>query len=82
MKYLFSLTAIVACLVVLQRTFVSAETFTEGVRVSPDTVTLKRGQYVWEPERAPEGTTSDRRQHYGASGVCLSERYPHRTIER
>lgn len=55
MKYLFSLTAIVAGLVVLQRTFVSAETFTEGVRVSPDTVTLKPGQYVWEPERAPEG---------------------------
>ena len=33
----------------------SAETFTEGVRVSPETVTLKPGQYVWEPERAPEG---------------------------
>ena len=31
------------------------ETFTEGVRVSPETVTLKPGQYVWEPERAPEG---------------------------
>src|SRR5262245_66505654 len=55
MKYLFSLTAIVAGLVALQRTFISAETFTEGVRVSPDTVTLKPGQYVWEPERAPEG---------------------------
>lgn len=55
MKYFFSLTAIVAGLVVLQRTFISAETFTEGVRVSPDTVTLKPGQYVWEPERAPEG---------------------------
>ena len=55
MKYLFSLTAIVAGLVVLQRILVSAETFTEGVRVSPDTVTLKPGQYVWEPERAPEG---------------------------
>jgi hypothetical protein len=35
--------------------FVSAETFTEGVRVSPETVTLKPGEYVWEPERAPEG---------------------------
>jgi L,D-transpeptidase catalytic domain len=33
----------------------SAETFTEGVRVSPETVTLKPGEYVWEPERAPEG---------------------------
>src|SRR5262245_6559741 len=55
MKYLFSLTAIVAGLVALQRTFISAETFTDGVRVSPDTVTLKPGEYVWEPERAPEG---------------------------
>ena len=55
MKYLFSLTAIVAGLVVLQQTFISAETFTVGVRVSPDTVSLKPGQYVWEPERAPEG---------------------------
>jgi L,D-transpeptidase catalytic domain len=55
MKFLFSLTAIVAGLVVLERAFISAETFTEGVRVSPDTVTLKPGQYVWEPERAPEG---------------------------
>src|SRR5438067_5495880 len=33
----------------------SAETFTEGVRVSPETVNLKIGEYVWEPERAPEG---------------------------
>jgi L,D-transpeptidase catalytic domain len=55
MKSLFSLLAIVAALFALERTFIGAETFTEGVRVSPDTVTLKRGQYVWEPERAPEG---------------------------
>ena len=55
MKYLFSVTAIVASLVVLERAFVFAETFTEGVRVSPETLTLKPGQYVWEPERAPEG---------------------------
>jgi L,D-transpeptidase catalytic domain len=39
----------------LGQSVVSAETFTEGVRVSPDTVTLKPGEYVWEPERAPEG---------------------------
>ena len=32
-----------------------AEKFTEGVRVSPETGTLKPGEYVWEPERAPEG---------------------------
>jgi hypothetical protein len=55
MKSLFSLMAIVAGLVVLDRALISAETFTEGVRVSPETVTLKPGQYVWEPERAPEG---------------------------
>src|SRR5512141_2137367 len=55
MKSLFSLMAIVAALFVLERCFISAETFTEGVRVSPETVTLKPGQYVWEPERAPEG---------------------------
>jgi hypothetical protein len=34
---------------------VSAEIFTEGVRVSPETGKLKTGEYVWEPERAPEG---------------------------
>jgi hypothetical protein len=55
MKFLFSVTAIVAGLVVLECAFISAESFTEGVRVSPETVTLKPGQYVWEPERAPEG---------------------------
>ena len=55
MKSLLSFLAIVAALFVFERAFISAETFTEGVRVSPDTVTLKPGQYVWEPERAPEG---------------------------
>jgi hypothetical protein len=39
----------------LERALILAETFTEGVRVSPETVTLKTGEYVWEPERAPEG---------------------------
>ena len=34
---------------------VSAEIFTEGVRVPPETGKLKTGEYVWEPERAPEG---------------------------
>src|SRR5262245_2738347 len=55
MKSSFSLPAVIASLMVLEQAFVSAETFTEGVRVSSDTVTLKPGQYVWEPERAPEG---------------------------
>ena len=44
-----------AGLVSLEYLLLSAETFTEGVRVSPDTNTLKPGEYVWEPERAPEG---------------------------
>ena len=44
-----------AALLVLELFAVSAETFTEGVRVSPDTLKLKTGEYVWEPERAPEG---------------------------
>jgi L,D-transpeptidase catalytic domain len=56
MKFFFSsFLAVVIALFVLERSFISAETFTEGVRVSPDTETLKPGQYVWEPERAPEG---------------------------
>ena len=55
MKFLFSLMAIVAGLVVLDPGLICAESFTEGVRVSPETATVKPGQYVWEPERAPEG---------------------------
>src|SRR5258705_5960062 len=47
--------AFAAALLVLMPFPVSAETFTDGVRVYPETVTLKPGQYVWEPERAPEG---------------------------
>jgi hypothetical protein len=56
MKALFSgLAALAVGLVCLEQFVVSAEIFTEGVRVSPDTVKLKPGEYVWEPERAPEG---------------------------
>jgi hypothetical protein len=44
-----------AALLVLGLFTLSAEKFTEGVRVSPETGTLKPGEYVWEPERAPEG---------------------------
>src|SRR6266403_5080196 len=47
--------AILTGLLVLAWSFMLAETFTEGIRVSPETVSLKPGQYVWEPERAPEG---------------------------
>jgi L,D-transpeptidase-like protein len=55
MKSLSSLIVITVGLFILEWLFIGAETFTEGVRVSPDTVTLKPGEYVWEPERAPEG---------------------------
>ena len=34
---------------------VFAETFTEGKQVPPTTAKLKPGDFVWEPERAPEG---------------------------
>ena len=54
MKFLL-LIAFASGLLVLERALILAETFTEGVRVSPETVTLKPGEYVWEPERAPEG---------------------------
>jgi hypothetical protein len=56
MKSLFSSFILLAAgLLVLERALILAETFTQGVRVSPETVTLKPGEYVWEPERAPEG---------------------------
>src|SRR5213083_1996025 len=56
MKASFSLfIALVTNLLIFEHSIVSAEIFTEGVEVSPETVTLKPGEYVWEPERAPEG---------------------------
>jgi hypothetical protein len=56
MKSLFSsFLAVATSSLIFGRSIVSAEIFTEGVQVSPETVTLKPGQYVWEPERAPEG---------------------------
>jgi hypothetical protein len=56
MKLCFSLLIAFAIgLLALGQPIIFAETFTEGVRVSPETVTLKPGEYVWEPERAPEG---------------------------
>ena len=56
MKSLFSsFNVLAAGMLVLEQPFIFAETFTEGVRVSPETVTLKPGEYVWEPERAPDG---------------------------
>jgi hypothetical protein len=54
-RFLLSSIAGVIGLVILKPCFISAESFTEGVQVSPETLTLKPGEYVWEPERAPEG---------------------------
>ena len=56
MKSSFSSFLILAAALLVSGLFtLSAEKFTEGVRVSPETGTLKPGEYVWEPERAPEG---------------------------
>src|SRR5437870_4017771 len=56
MKASFSLfIALITNLLIFGHSIVSAEIFTEGVQVSPETATLKPGEYVWEPERAPEG---------------------------
>jgi hypothetical protein len=56
MKSSFSSFLILAAALLVAGLFtLSAEKFTEGVRVSPETGTLKPGEYVWEPERAPEG---------------------------
>jgi hypothetical protein len=56
MKSFFSSSIVIlAGSLVLVWSFVLAETFTEGIRVSAETVSMKPGQYVWEPERAPEG---------------------------
>jgi len=51
----FSFFILATTSLVLELFTLSAETFTEGVRVSPETVKLKTGEYVWEPERAPDG---------------------------
>src|SRR5262245_49450645 len=78
MKSLFSLLAVTVAFFVLDWSFISAEHFTEGVRVSPDTVTLKPGEYVWEPERAPEGpllivaSITEQVAYVYRNGVCIA----------
>ncbi len=79
MRRLFSsLVAIVTALFILERCFIFAESFTEGVRVSPDTVTLKSGEYVWEPERAPEGpllivaSITEQVAYVYRNGICIA----------
>src|SRR6266508_6141369 len=79
MKSLFpSSIAILTGLFVLAWSFMLAETFTEGVRVSPETLTLKPGQYVWEPERAPEGpllivaSITEQVAYVYRNGICIA----------
>src|SRR5216117_3588198 len=79
MKALFpKLVTLTAALVSLECLALSAETFTEGVRVSPDTVTLKPGEYVWEPERAPEGpllivaSIPEQVAYVYRNGICIA----------
>jgi L,D-transpeptidase catalytic domain len=74
----FGLASLAIGLVSLAALLVSAEIFTEGVQVSPETVTLKSGQYVWEPERAPEGpllivaSITEQVAYVYRNGVCIA----------
>src|SRR5438034_7393099 len=79
MKASFSLfIALVTNLLIFGHSIVSAEIFTEGVQVSPETVTLKSGQYVWEPERAPEGpllivaSITEQVAYVYRNGICIA----------
>src|SRR6266702_3924511 len=79
MRALFSgLVALAAGLICLERSVVFAEIFTEGVQVSPETVKLKPGEYVWEPERAPEGplliiaSITEQVAYVYRNGICIA----------
>src|SRR5438046_1470988 len=79
MKYLlFWSVTVLSGLFVLAWSIVLAETFTDGVRVSPETLALKRGQYVWEPERAPEGpllivaSITEQVAYVYRNGICIA----------
>jgi hypothetical protein len=79
MKASFSLfIALVTNLLIFGHSIVSAEIFTEGVEVSPETVTLKPGEYVWEPERAPEGpllivaSITEQVAYVYRNGICIA----------
>ena len=61
---------------------VFAETFTEGKQVPPTTEKLKPGDFVWEPERAPEGPVANRSEQAGAGRLRVSEWHPHRAQQR
>jgi hypothetical protein len=79
MRFLFSSSiAVLTALFVFAWSFMLAETFTEGVRVSPDTTSLKTGQYIWEPERAPEGpllivaSVTEQVAYVYRNGICIA----------
>jgi hypothetical protein len=79
MKSLFSsFLAVATSLFIFGRSIVSAEIFAEGVQVSPETVTLKPGEYVWEPERAPEGpllivaSITEQVAYVYRNGICIA----------
>ena len=79
MKASFSLfSALVTNVLIFGYSIVSAEIFTEGVEVSPETVTLKPGEYVWEPERAPEGpllivaSITEQVAYVYRNGICIA----------
>src|SRR5213076_1242794 len=79
MKYLlFWSVTVLSGLFVLAWSIVLAETFTDRVRVSPETLALKRGQYVWEPERAPEGpllivaSITEQVAYVYRNGICIA----------
>jgi L,D-transpeptidase catalytic domain len=79
MKFLLSLfIALGAGLLLLGPPMAFAETFTEGARVSPETVALKPGEYVWEPERAPEGpllivaSVTEQVAYVYRNGICIA----------
>src|SRR5260370_32412915 len=74
----FGLASLAIGLVCLGALIVSAEIFTEGVQVSTDTVSLKAGEYVWEPERAPEGpllivaSITEQVAYVYRNGICIA----------
>jgi len=79
MKASFSLfSALVTNLLIFGHSIVSAEIFTGGAEVSPETVTLKPGEYVWEPERAPEGpllivaSITEQVAYVYRNGICIA----------
>src|SRR5437773_2122494 len=73
-----SFLTIALSVIILARCIVSAEIFTGGAEVSPETVTLKPGEYVWEPERAPEGpllivaSITEQVAYVYRNGICIA----------